>query len=294
MPASPSRPNRVIDAQGHSNIARLGDGRAAFGDPYHFLITRSWPALFLFITLVYLCLNVIFALIYLAGGDAIVNARPGSFADAFFFSVHTLATIGYGTMAPHGLYGNVLVTIEALLGLLGLALMTGLVFAKFSQPTARVLFSRNAVISSREGKTSLMFRMANRRANQIVEAHLRVILVRNDRTAEGEPLRRIHELKLVRDDSPLLILSWTAIHPIDESSPLHGETSESLAASEAEIIVVLVGIDETFSQTIHARYSYTPDEIVWNARFADILCVMPDGRRAIDYGLFHEVIRLPS
>jgi len=275
---------------GRNNVVRLGQRRPWVGDLYHFLITRSWPALFLFVAVLFVGFNTAFALLYLAGDQVIQNARPGSFADAFFFSVQTFATIGYGTMSPRGAYGNVMVTVEALFGLLGFALATGLVFTKFSQPTARVLFSRKAVIASREGRMMLMFRMANERANQIVEAHLIIVMVRDHTTAEGESLRRLVDLPLVRDHTPLFGLTWTAMHSIDETSPLFGETAESLAAAQAEIVAVLTGIDATFSQTVHARHSYVAADVVWNARFADVLVVLPDGRRAIDYAKFHDVV----
>jgi inward rectifier potassium channel len=285
-----SRPGRIFVRGGQSNVVRLGQRPSLVRDLYHSLITRSWPVLFLLVAAMFLTINSLFALAYLARDGAIANARPGSFADAFFFSVHTFATIGYGTMSPAGLYGNLVVTVEALFGLLGFALATGLVFAKFAQPTAHVLFSRRAVIALRDGRPALMFRMANERANEIVEAHLRVVLVRDERSAEGETIRRLIDLPLLRDQTPLFSLTWTAVHPIDAASPLRSETAATLAACEGEIIVVLTGIDATFSQTVHARHSYGYDEIVWNGRFTDVLSTLPDGRRAIDYSRFHEVV----
>jgi inward rectifier potassium channel len=202
-----------------------------------------------------------------------------------------MSTIGYGTMVPRTFYANVLVSIEALVGLLSLAMVTGLIFAKFSRPTSRVLFSRLAVVTRRDGMPCLMFRVANQRGNQIVEARIHVVLALTETTAEGEVIRRLHDLELSRATNALFALSWTALHPISERSPLYRVTTESLRAAEAEVIVSLTGLDESFSQTVHARHSYTVDEIVWGARFVDIISRLPNGRRRVDYTHFHDVVR---
>jgi inward rectifier potassium channel len=271
-----------------------GDGRltgshtALRGDLYHYLLTASWPVLVAFIVCLFAAANLAFAAGYYFGGG-IENARPGSFFDAFFFSVQTMATIGYGRMAPVSLLSNVLVSLEALFGLMGLALVTGIVFAKFSRPTARVRFSKNAIIAPHEGVPSLMFRMANLRGNRIVEAQIHAGVALQETTLEGIQMRRFYDLALVRDRNPLFALSWTAIHPIVDGSPLFGETRESMAQCAAEIVVSVTGLDETFSQTVHARYSYRTSEIVWDAQFADILSAGPDGTRTIDYSRFDDL-----
>jgi inward rectifier potassium channel len=262
-----------------------------FGDLYHFLLTSSWPRLLAVLTVAFVGANVFFALVYVDLPGSIENARPGSFADAFFFSVQTMGTVGYGKMVPVTVAANVLMTIEVLVGLVGIALFTGLAFAKFSRPTARVLFSSRAVIARFDAVPSLMFRMANARGNTIVEAQIHVVLARNETTAEGLRMRRFHDLDLARRQSALFALSWTAIHPITERSPLHGATPASLAAEEAEIVVTLLGFDDHFAQTVHARHRYRAEEIVWNARFADIL--VAEGGRRVDYALFHDVVALP-
>ncbi|MEA2625420.1 MAG: inward rectifier potassium channel [Candidatus Binatota bacterium] len=267
---------------------RARDRRIA--DAYHRLLTLPWPMLTAVIALFYTLANALFALAYLADGDSIVNARQGSFADAFFFSVQTLATIGYGNMSPKGTYANALVMIEAFLGVISFAVITGLMFSKFAQPTARVLFSRSATVSRRDGVPSLTFRMANERHNRIVEARLRVVLARDDTTAEGESIRRLEDLRLTRSETPIFTLTWAAVHPIDESSPLRGHTAESLSEVDAEIIALLTGLDETLAQTIHARHAYHPEDILWGRRFADILQKLPDGRTLIDYRDFHETV----
>ena len=274
---------------GGERVRALGR-RDALRDAYHFLLVSPWPALLLLLIVVYAVVNALFALAYLAGSDSIGGARPGSFGDAFFFSVQTMATIGYGDVVPRTWWARALVIVESLTSLLGLAVVTGLVFAKFSRPTPRVLFSRVMVASQRDGVPSLMFRMANQRSNRIVEAHVHVILVRNETTAEGEPVRRLHDLALTRSEHALFILTWTAIHPIVPGSPLYGVSAEALAASEAEIIVSLTGHDESFAQTVHARHAYSAKEIVWGARFVDILRQRPDGSRVIDYAHFHDVV----
>jgi len=265
-----------------------GAPTGAFEDLYHFLVTSSWPALIGLIAAAFAVVNLLFALGYYLD-QGIENARSGSFADMFFFSVQTMATIGYGKMEPVTMFSNILVSIEALTGLLALALITGLVFAKFSRPTARVRFTRYVVIGPRDGVHSLMIRAANLRANRIVEADIHVVLARQEVSAEGDTIRRLYDLPMTRSRSAMFALSWTAVHQIVEGSPLFGQTRESLANCAAEIIVSIIGLDETFSQTVHARHTYELDEIVWGARFADVLVLHPDGSRSVDYTRFDEV-----
>jgi inward rectifier potassium channel len=282
-------PTRLVpNARGDVDVVRLGRRRRSWRDLYHRLLTMSWPR-FLGLTVgVYLTFNTLFALLYLADPGGIASAREGSFADAFFFSVQTLATIGYGTLYPRSLYANLLMTAESLSGIIGFAIATGVIFARVSRPTARVMFSRAAVVAIFDGMPTLMFRAANERDNQILEAHVRVALVRDESTAEGQVMRRFHDLKLAREYSPVFALTMTIMHPLDEESPLCGTTPEMLRASNAEIVVTLTGIDDTFAQTVYARHSYVAGEIHWNRRLADIIGATSDGRRAIDFGRFHE------
>jgi inward rectifier potassium channel len=265
-----------------------GAPTGAFEDLYHFLVTSSWPALIGLIAAAFTIANLLFATGYYLD-QGIENARTGSFADMFFFSVQTMATIGYGKMEPVTLFSNILVSVEALTGLLALALMTGLVFSKFSRPTARVRFSRYVVIGPRDGTPSLMIRAANLRANRIVEAEIHVVLARQEVTVEGDTVRRLYDFPMTRSRSSMFALSWTAVHRIVEGSPLFGQTRESLADCAPEIIVSIIGLDETFSQTVHARHTYELDEIVWGARFADVLVLHPDGSRSVDYTRFDDV-----
>lgn len=285
----PSQRLAVRDGE-FSDIVRLADPHVPWRDLYHNLLNISWPKFIGLMGLLYLVINATFALAYRLGGEgAIANARPGSFSDTFFFSVQTMASIGYGAMYPQSTYANSLVALESFVGLLFIAMLTGMSFARFSAPTARILFSYYAVIASHNGIPTLMFRTANKRHNRILKAQMWVTLVRDEMTKEGELFRRFYNLTLARAHTPLFGLSWTAMHPIEPTSPLYGETHESLTRSNAEIIVILTGIDETLSQTIHARHSFVPDEILWNYRFRDILGRTADGRRAIDFYNFDQV-----
>ncbi|MBD6616620.1 ATP-sensitive inward rectifier potassium channel 10 [Komarekiella sp. 'clone 1'] len=277
---------------GQFEIMGMGVWYSYWRDPYHLLLTIPWTAFLALIAVLYVGINALFALAYLAGGDCIENARPGYFLDAFFFSVQTLASIGYGAMYPKTTYANTIVTIEAMAGLVGIAVMTGLAFARFSRPTARVLFSRVAVITPHEGVPTLMFRAANERRNQILEAQMRVYLMRDEVTVEGHLIRRFHDLKLLRSQTPSFMLSWSAMHPIDEYSPLYGMTSESLIQTKTTLVISLSGIDETVAQVVHARHHYSANDILWNYRFVDIIHYTGEGHRYIDYNHFHDILPL--
>ncbi len=280
---------RILKQDGRLNIEGQNKWYSYWRDPYHLLLTLPWPWFLGLVSLGYVVSNALFAVAYLIGGDGIANARPGNFFDAFFFSIQTMASIGYGAMYPKSDYANMLVAIESLVGLMGLAMGTGLAFARFSRPTARVVFSQVAVVAPFDGVPTLMFRVANKRRNQILEAQLSLSLVRDEINAEGQFIRRFYQLKLVRSQNPVFILTWLAMHPIDENSPLYGATPEMLATAETMLIVTLTGIDETVSQTIHDRHSYIAPEILWNHRFVDIISRKPDGQRFVDYNHFHNV-----
>ncbi|MGL5059367.1 MAG: ion channel [Microcoleus sp.] len=282
---------RLVNRKGQFslNIVRLGVPRLHFADLYHWLLNLGWPQFFLLIFLTYTATNSLFALVYLAGGDCIANARHGSFKDAFYFSVQTMATIGYGSMYPRNDYANTVVAVQALFGLWGVAMVTGLAFAKFSRPTARVIFSRVAVVAPFNGVPTLMYRTANQRRNQILEAQQRATLIRDEVTAEGELMRRFYDLQLIRSNSPIFALTWTVMHAIDENSPLYNLTAKDLVEHQAEIVITLTGLDETVSQTIHARHSFVASEVLWNMRFVDIIARTPNGKRAVDYTRFHDV-----
>lgn len=269
-------------------IVRVGLDEHPLGDLYHGLLNASWTRVFIGIGAGYVLVNLVFGTLYYLAGDGVENVRRGSLEDAFFFSVQTLATIGYGKMVPRSLFANVLVTMEALLGLLMISIGTGLMFAKFSRPNARVLWSKIMVVGPRDGVPCLMLRMANRRQNQIVEATLRMVLARSEVTLEGERVRRLYDLELARASTAVFALTWTAFHPIRPTSPLHGKTREWLDEGAAEIVCSLVGLDDTFGQTVHARHAYIASDVMFGARLVDVLSETADGKRVIDYTRFHD------
>jgi len=260
-----------------------------FRDLYHWLLVITWWQFLILLSLFYFFVNVVFACAYLTTNGGIANAKADSFIDAFFFSVQSLSTIGYGAMYPETLYAQILVTFEVLVGLLLVAMATGLMFARFAQPKARVLFSKVAVISPFNEIPTLMLRVANQRDNRIIEARIQISLLKNEISTEGMALRRFYNLSLMRSDSPSFALSWLVMHRIDELSPFYGENFDSLSQSNAELLVTLTGLDETFSQTIHARYIYKVRDILWSMRFVDILYQSRDNQYLIDYDKFHDV-----
>jgi inward rectifier potassium channel len=253
----------------------------------------KWSQLLLLFILGFLGFNSVFALLFaMVPGSLVDGSRggsPGSLMDAFFFSVQTVATIGYGVLYPKSLYANILVTVEIMAGVIGFAMGNGLMFARFSRPTARIMFSKVAVVALHNGIPTLMLRAANQRHNLILEAHVRVALTRVEVSSEGRAMRRFRDLAVDRRDNLTFILSWTIMHPIDELSPLYGLSPEDVANSDISIIVVVTGTDESFAQTVHARHVYAAKEIVWGKQFADIIGVTDDGRATIDYSKFHEV-----
>lgn len=288
----PGRPRLLETRFGAGQpVLAVGLRRAPVADLYHSLITWSWTRLFAAMGAAYVAVITAFALVYLALGDgAIEHARLESFEDAFFFSFQTMATIGYGHLVPHGTAANLTSVLQVMIGLAGTAVSTGLVFAKFARPTARVLFSKVAVITTFDGRPALLFRVANERANQIVEAQLNVALVLDEVTAEGERVRRSHDVLLRRDRSLLFSLTWLAVHPIGPESPLHGLTPARLREVAATLIVSLTGLDEHLGQLVHARHVYAADELLFGRRFVDVIEALPDGSRLVDYRRFHEVI----
>ena len=282
----PSGPPRSL-----VRLRTIGRALSPVEDLYHTVLTLKWWQFFLAVGVAFIAANAVFAVAYALSPGSISNARPGSLEDGFFFSVQTMATIGYGQMAPASRVGQVLVTLEAVIGVLSFALITGVTFSKFSRPTARVLFAERAVIGPRDGVPHLMFRMANYRHNTIIEAQLRIILLLEEVTLEGQVMRRPYELPLVRDRNSTFVLTWTAMHAIDQASPFFGpDAFARLRRQKAELFLSLTGTDETFAQTIHARRGYRLDDVVEDAYFADVLTVHEDGTRVIDYARFHDVV----
>ncbi len=276
---------RLVNPDGKMNIVRIGLKRRAAQDIFHALLRKNWLGLALSIAGFIIISNLIFAFVYFELGEVIENAH--NFTDDFFFSVETMATVGYGYMRPIGNMANLMASIEAFFGLLTFAVIAGLIFAKFSKPTAKIMFSKSAIITIRNGRKALMFRMANERNNQIIDANLRASMMRTERTQEGEMIRSFSDMRLVRSSAPIFALSFTAVHFIDEDSPLYGESPESLLDQDIEIVVTFNGVDEVFSQIIYARHSYVLNEIHWEHKFVDVISITPDGFRSLDFTKFH-------
>lgn len=242
------------------------------------------------LSLAYLLTNVLFALLYMSQSEGIGSSEEGDFVDAFAFSVQTLSTIGYGTLAPRTGMAHTLVTLESMAGLIGTAIATGLVFTKFAQPRAKVLFSNHMVVQRRNAKPVLSFRLGNARGNEIIEASLRVSVLMPEVTLEGEHMRRLVDLQLLRSTTPMFAMTWTVVHEIDEQSPLHGRDAASFHADGLRFIVSFTGIDATFSQTVHARHIYDHGDVRWGHRFVDIVDNAEDGRLRVDYQRFHDTV----
>jgi inward rectifier potassium channel len=270
-------------------IVVLGAPRTTLRDFYHLFLRARWSAALGSIVGAYLGLNAIFAFAYLTSGG-VANAQPGSLFDAFCFSVQTIGTIGYGAMYPTNRVANLIVIAESVTSLVVTALATGLVFAKFSRSSARVAFAEHPVIGPMDGVPTLMLRVGNERGNQILEATIRVSLVRTERLKEGTTFYRMYDLRLARERSPAMTRSWTVLHPVAEDSPLWGATPESLERDEVELLVTVVGVDDTSLQPVHARKRYLSSDIIWGARHADILHEDPLGTLVIDLTKFHEVV----
>ncbi len=282
---------RLLNRDGTFNVSRSRVPWLRALTSYYGLLTMSWPRFFALLTIGYFALNFLFAAAYLACGNGALQGDPGTspFARAFFFSVHTSATIGYGNVHPVGLPANLLVTAEAFSGLMGFALGTSLLFARFSRPTAEIAFSRNAVIAPYRGITALEFRIMNRRRSELIDVRARVVLSRFEEK-QGRRARVYYPLSLEREAVAFFPANWTVVHPIDETSPLFNWTAERVAESQAELLVLLTAVDETFSETVHSRTSYAAGEIVWNAVFVPMFIEDARGLR-VDPGRLHMVQR---
>ena len=289
----PSSPRIRTVRVGDTQILTHGRRHSRLLDPYHLVLTLTWPQFFAALVCVFLLVNLGFGTLYWLLPGSVANIREGAFLDYVFFSIETLATVGYGVMSPASLLGHLLASIEILLGMVGVALVTGLVFARFSRPRARILFSERAVVRDFEGKRVLMLRIANERHNRIVEATATLSLVRVEAGAGGESFVRIHDLRLLRQRTPVFALTWTLIHPIDEDSPLRGLDARQLAASRSRILVSVTGHDETMAASVYAGGDYEAEDLVFDGRFVDILSVTAQGQRVVDLTRFHEVEALP-
>lgn len=275
-----------------SRVRTRGQAATVGGDFYFAMMTWPFWKFCVAVAVVVLVVNTLFAGVYGLDPDGVTNAQ--SFEDRFFFSVQTLATIGYGTMAPQSRFAHVVVTIESILGVIAVGSMAGVAFARLSRPRARVLFSEKLVIRPRNGVPYLQFRVANWRTNFVVEASVRVFVLVTERTAEGEVLRTPKDLPLVRASNAVFFLTWTVMHKIDEGSIFHGDGLERLKAEGAAMYVMLTGWDQTVGQNVHAYWEYKLDDIVPNAKFVDVVSVDESGTREIDFGRFHDIERIDA
>lgn len=274
--------NRLLNKQGRLSVTRLGVQRNRLSDLYHFLLSISWIEFFGVVFAFYIMTNLIFAFGYFScdpkGLEGLVyTSEADRFLHCFFFSVQTLATIGYGKISPVTIATNLLVTLEALVGILVVALNTGLFFSRFAKPTAKVRFSEQALIVNHDGVRSLMIRVANERTSQIIEAQVRMVAVVTEQTKEGETYRNLYPLKLELNQTPLFSMSLTIVHPIDVESILYNKTEADFEKLNLDLVVTLVGIDDTFSQNVHTRYSYRYTDFVYDKNFVDILTRNNDG-----------------
>jgi inward rectifier potassium channel len=291
------KPQLFFDARGRALVERRGlssrFSELLKNDAYHVMRSSpGWVVTVAFFAL-FIAINLVFAVVLFVGHARIGNAH--GFVDDFWFSVQTLGTIGYGTLTPDDTLANIVVTVESFVGMVLTALITGVVFARFSTPTARVIFSKVAIIADHDGKRTLQFRMGNARTTAIVEATIRVYVTRNETLANGEQHRRIYDLPMRRSTSPIFSLSWVVYHEIDDNSPLAGMTAEDLAARGMNIVVTFQGIDDRLAATVHTRYAYNPQDVRFDHRFVDIFAIDPEtGMRYLDFGPFDETVALTT
>jgi inward rectifier potassium channel len=292
---------KELPSQRRSQVIRIGtremEMRGAPGgfwsDLYHRSMTVYWPIFFGTAALIFIVLNMVFGFLYWLGDHPIANVADNLPLplSLFYFSIETLATVGYGDMHPQTNYGHLVATVEIFTGMSFLAVMTGLIFARFSRPRARFVFAEHPVVGLHQGRPTLMIRVANARNNTISQATARLWLFLLEKTSEGSQLRRYYELDLERQEHPMFTLSWTVFHVIDESSPLFGMADSDLAATDAALALNVSGVDDSSAQHLYARKLYAQQDILWRYRYRDITSISPQGRLVIDYSRFHDVLR---
>jgi len=274
---------------GETVLSKAGASRFDLRDPYHLAVSLSWPAFVAALLAIWLAINLSFALLYVLSPGDVLNARPNSFTDAFFFSVETLATVGYGVMAPASLYGHVVSATEIVTGTAFTAIVTGLLFVRFSRPKPKIVYSDDAVVTPYNGRPTLMLRVANGRLTLMTNASVRLFVLLRERTTEGSSFRRIHNLTLLQPQLPLFVMPWTMMHEIDETSPLHGHTAESLAQSDARLFLTLEARDQALAATVHDIKDYSVAHIRFRMHFGDAVTLDEDGRATADLGRVSEL-----
>ncbi len=280
--------NPISVRSGQLEFLKLNIEKWGPRDAYQWLLGLSWPQFAAFVAAIYISLNLLFAALYTIGSDCIAGMRPGSFLDAFFFSVQTLATVGYGHMYPSNLYGHIVTTLEIMSGLFLLAVMTGLIFVRFSRPIARIVFSKSVVIAPLNGRPTLMLRIGNLRQRNLVEAEFRILFNRDEPLLEGGDFRHFYNLKLQFDRLPSFPAALTLRHVIDEHSPLYGATPQTLEAARVVLIASVVGIDPVIPAAVQTQQDYSWRDIRFGERFVEIYTDNGEGKLTVDYGRLHE------
>ncbi|MEP6637052.1 MAG: ion channel [Acidobacteriota bacterium] len=278
---------------GRTEFLKINAARRDWRDSYHWVLSLTWPQFALFLVAGYLLLNTLFALLYRLGPGAIGEMEPGSFAAAFFFSVETLATVGYGHMYPATPYGHVVVTIEIFLGMIWFAVITGLIFVRFSRPTARIVFSTSILIGNHDGRPTVMFRVANLRHTSMVDAQFRLMFSRDEKVLEGEEVRRFHALEVYPRRIARFPAALTIRHTIDEQSPLYGETEKTLEERDAFFLAEVISVEMVMAASVESQRDYSWSDIRWGERFVDIYEELADGKLQVDYGRIHETEPVP-
>jgi inward rectifier potassium channel len=289
------RPHRPIATRaGRTEFLKINAAVSGWRDSYHWVLSLTWPRFALFLASSYVIINLIFGALYAIRPGCIADLEPGSFPYAFFFSVETLATVGYGHNYPATVYGHIIVTIEIFLGMIWIAVITGLIFVRFARPTARILFSNCLLIAPHDGRLSLMFRVANLRHTSMAEAEFRIIYSRDEHVLEGEEIRRFYYLKLYPDRMISFPAALTIRHTIDEESPLFGITPERLVKEDAFFIASTVSLELVMAASVQSAKDYAVEDIRFGERFVDVYEERPDGRLTVDYGRLHETEPVPT
>ena len=279
---------------GQIEFLKINAARREWRDTYHWILSLTWPRFAAFLLGAYVAINLFFASAYALGGPCIGEMTPGSFPAAFFFSVETLATVGYGHMYPATAYGHIITTIEIIVGMVWVAVITGLIFVRFSRPTARILFSKSLVIGNFNGEPNLMFRVANLRHTSMVEARFRVIFSRDENMVEGGTVRRFYELKVYPNRMIIFPAALVIRHAIDKESPLHGATPASLEAADAFFLASTVSIETVMAASVQSQQDYDWSAVRFGERFVDVYEELEDGRLKVDYGRLEETEPVPD